>query len=108
MFQFIFNKSLSDITPKSIYDLRYLPMYAQVRHWVRLCFAEVIGLHDYHVSFKSDKNIALVCELMSRDPKPMLDYLAGGPLRRFSLIGDGTKKNPYKYEWSEDYFKDTI
>lgn len=104
----ISSKGVKNITPKSIYDLRYLPFYGQVRHWVRLCFAEVCNLQGYHVKFKPQKNIALICELMSRDCKPMLDYLAGGPLRRFKLIGNGTKKSPHRYEWADDYFRNTI
>ena len=38
----------------------------------------------------------------------MVDYINGmGRLRRIVLQGDGTKKSPYKFIWSDGFYPDT-
>jgi hypothetical protein len=46
-------------------------------------------------------------ELISREPRPFVEYLESGKthLRRTEVIGDGTKKSPYRAQWRNDYYK---
>ena len=53
-------------------------------------------------------NVMLLAGLIYREPLPMVSYINGmGRLRRIVLQGDGTKKSPYRFEWSEGYYQDT-
>jgi hypothetical protein len=46
-------------------------------------------------------------ELISREPRPFVEYLESGMtlLRRAEVVGEGTKKSPYRAEWRNDYYK---
>ena len=52
-----------------------------------------------------ERQTALMVELLSRNPRPAVDYLGSGLLRRAEITGDGTKKSPYRAEWCDDYFR---
>ena len=47
----------------------------------------------------------LMVELLARDPRPAIEYTTSCRLRRAEVVGDGTKKSPFRAEWREDYFK---
>lgn len=54
-----------------------------------------------------ERQTFLMLELTSREPRPFVEYLESGKahLRRAEVIGDGTKKSPYKAQWRDDYYK---
>ena len=54
-----------------------------------------------------EKQTFLILELIAREPRPFVEYLERGRirLRRAEVTGDGTKKNPYKAQWRDDYYK---
>lgn len=61
-----------------------------------------------NVNLSLQKNMLLLADLIRREPMPMVDYINGqGRLRRIILRGVGTKKEPYHFEWSKDYYIDT-
>ena len=88
---------------------------AQAIHWVRLA-AEALSKGDTHFicndlklpkRLSQEKQTFLMLELISREPRPFVEYLESGCtlLRRAEVVGDGTKKSPYKAQWRNDYYK---
>ena len=55
-----------------------------------------------------ERQTFLMLDLIAREPRPFVEYLESGKqhLRRAEVVGDGTKKSPYKARWREDYYKD--
>lgn len=69
-----------------------------------------IHMLDRKINFKlsMQKNVMLLADLIYREPLPTVNYINGiGRLRRIVLQGDGTKKSPYRFEWSGGYYQDT-
>lgn len=61
-----------------------------------------------NVNLSLQKNMLLLADLIRRKPMPMVDYINGqGRLKRIMLRGTGTKKDPYHFEWGEEYYRDT-
>lgn len=54
-----------------------------------------------------EKQVQLYIELIAREPRPAVEGVSGGRLRRAQIVGDGTKKSPYRAEWRNDYYIDT-
>ena len=54
-----------------------------------------------------EKQVQLYIELIAREPRPVVESVSGGRLRRAQIVGDGTKKSPYRAEWCNDYYIDT-
>lgn len=53
-----------------------------------------------------EREILLMLQLISKEPRPFVEYLETTRLRRAEIVGDGTKKSPYKARWREDYYAD--
>lgn len=88
---------------------------AYLTHWIRLA-AEALTDGSTHFicndsqlkrPLTTERQAALMLELISREPRPFVEYLESGclHLRRTEIIGDGTKKSPYKAQWRNDYYK---
>ena len=94
---------------------------AFVIHWIRQA-AEALtsgdrdnggGTHFICNDLKLTKRLSrerqtfLMLELIAREPRPFVEYLESGKthLRRAEVVGDGTKKSPYKAQWRNDYYK---
>ena len=94
---------------------------AFIIHWVRLA-AEALsngdrdnggGTHFICNDLKlpkrlsQEKQVFLMLQLIAREPRPFVEYLENGCtlLRRAEVVGDGTKKSPYKAQWRNDYYK---
>lgn len=61
-----------------------------------------------NVNLSLQKNMLLLADLIRREPMPMVDYINGqGRLKRIMLRGAGTKKDPYRFEWGDEYYRDT-
>lgn len=87
---------------------------AQAIHWVRLAAEALVkgaGTFCNELKLKKrpsvEKQTMLMLELISREPRPFVEYLESGCtlLRRAEIVGDGTKKSPYKAQWRNDYYK---
>ena len=52
-----------------------------------------------------EKLTQLIVELLVREPRPAVEYTTSCRLRRAEVVGDGTKKSPFRAEWRDDYFK---
>lgn len=87
-------------SPTSIYDLHYLPTRFFVSHAVQHCFKGVLDMCNEQGLRKSwplvrgiskEKLALLFIDLMARHPDPMIDYIAGGALRRVKLHGNNKK-----------------
>lgn len=87
---------------------------AQAIHWVRLAAEALVkgaGTFCNELKLKKrpsvEKQTMLMLELISREPRPFVEYLESGCtlLRRAEIVGDGTKKSPYKGQWRNDYYK---
>ena len=86
---------------------------AYIIHWVRLA-AETLSDRKTHFicndigkrGLPYEKQQMLMLELISKEPRPFVAYLESGltHLRRAEVIGDGTKKSPYKAQWRNDYY----
>lgn len=87
---------------------------ARIIHWVRLAAEAltdgkthfVCNDKTLHRSLSRERQIFLMLELIAREPRPFVEYPESGNnyLRRAEVIGDGTKKSPYKAQWREDYY----
>lgn len=84
-------------------------------HWVRQA-AEALSKGDTHFicndlklpkRLSLEKQTFLMLDLISREPRPFVEYLESGCtlLRRAEVVGNGTKKSPYKAQWRDDYYK---
>ena len=82
-------------------------------HYVRLAaevlrYSDVIfcNAHKLPKLLPIEKQTMLMLELISREPRPFVEYLESGcqRLRRAEIIGEGTKKSPYKGQWRNDYY----
>lgn len=53
-----------------------------------------------------ERQTFLMLELIAREPRPFVEYLESGRnhLRRAEVVGDGTKKSPYRAQWRNDYY----
>ena len=83
-------------------------------HWVRLAAEAMTGnTHFICNDMKLTKRLSherqtfLMLELISKEPRPFVEYLESGMthLRRAEVVGDGTKKSPYRAQWRNDYYK---
>ena len=87
---------------------------AFIIHWVRQA-AEALTSNTHYICndlklkkrLSHEKQTFLILELIAREPRPFVEYLESGRirLRRAEVTGDGTKKNPYKAQWRDDYYK---
>ena len=88
---------------------------AFVIHWVRQA-AEALSKGDTHFicndlklpkRMSVEKQTYLMLQLIAREPRPFVEYLESGKthLRRAEVVGDGTKKSPYRAQWRNDYYK---
>ena len=92
----------------SLHDEAYLIQ------WMRMA-AEALTDNTHYIcndlklqkSLSHEKQTFLMLELIAREPRPFVEYLESGRirLRRAEVTGDGTKKNPYKAQWRNDYYK---
>ena len=83
-------------------------------HWIRLA-AEALTDNTHFICNDSkltkqlshERQTFLMLELISKEPRPFVEYLENGRtrLRRAEVVGDGTKKSPYKAQWRNDYYK---
>lgn len=94
---------------------------AQVIHWVRLAAEALVkgdrdnggGTHFICNDLKlpkrlsQEKQVFLILQLIASEPRPFVEYLESGctHLRRAEVVGDGTKKSPFKAQWRDDYYK---
>lgn len=87
---------------------------AFIIHWMRLA-AEALTEPTHFICndltlpkrLSAEQQTYLMLELIAREPRPFVEYLESGKqhLRRAEVVGDGTKKSPYKAQWREDYYK---
>jgi hypothetical protein len=87
---------------------------AFIIHWVRQA-AEVLTSQTHFICndlklakrLSHERQTFLMLELISREPRPFVEYLESGMtlLRRAEVVGEGTKKSPYRAEWRNDYYK---
>ena len=85
-------------------------------HWVRLAAEALSNGHTHFICndlrlprrLSLEKQTFLMLELISREPRPFVEYLESGctHLRRVEVVGDGTKKSPFKAQWRDDYYRD--
>lgn len=68
-----------------------------------ICNDEKLRRQGKHLS--REKLTQLMVELLSRDPRPAVEYTTSCRLRRAEILGDGTRKSPFRAEWRNDYFK---
>lgn len=89
-----------------IYDIRRLPAYDFVAHYVRQCFEEIAERMNLpYLKISKGKRYELLCKLMAEEPRPLIDYIGGGGLR--AIHAEGTGKN-MRLRWAPrgEYFKD--
>ena len=87
---------------------------AFIIHWVRLT-ADALSSQTHFICndckltkrLSHERQTFLMLELIRREPRPFVEYLESGmtTLRRAEVVGDGTKKSPYKAQWRNDYYK---
>lgn len=87
---------------------------AFIIHWVRVA-AEALAEGPYFICndlklkhrLSHERQAMLMLQLISREPRPFVEYLESGKtrLRRAEVTGDGTKKSPYRAQWRDDYYK---
>ena len=88
---------------------------AFIIHWVRQA-AEALTAGDTQFicndlklpkCLSYEKQTFLMLQLIAREPRPFVEYLESGRtiLRRAEVVGDGTKKSPFKAKWRNDYYK---
>lgn len=87
---------------------------AQIIHWVRLAAEALSDGHAHYICNNAkltkrvpiEKQTYLMLELIAREPRPFVEYLESGNthLRRAEIVGDGTKKSPYKAQWRKDFY----
>lgn len=87
---------------------------AYLIQWMRMA-AEALTDNTHYICndlklkkrLSHEKQTFLMLELIAREPRPFVEYLESGRtrLRRAEVTGDGTKKNPYKAQWRDDYYK---
>ena len=84
-------------------------------HWIRQA-ADALVKGDSHFICNDLKlpkkmsvaeQIFLMLKLIAQEPRPFVEYLESGRtiLRRAEVVGNGTKKSPYKAQWRNDYYK---
>ena len=84
-------------------------------HWVRQA-AEALSNGQQHYicndlklpkRLSQERQTFLMLELIAREPRPFVEYLESGctHLRRAEVVGEGTKKSPYKAQWRNDYYR---
>ena len=82
-------------------------------HYVRLA-AEALASETHFICndtrlpkrLSHEKQTFLMLELISHEPRPFVEYLETQRLRRAEVVGDGTKKYPFKAQWRLDYYMD--
>lgn len=87
---------------------------AFIIHWVRLA-AKTLVTAPYFICndlklpkrLSQEKQVFLMLQLIAREPRPFVEYLESGctRLRRAEVVGEGTKKSPYRAQWRKDYYK---
>ena len=87
---------------------------AFIIHWMRLA-AEALTSQTHFICndlklakrLSHERQTFLMLELISKEPRPFVEYLESGmtSLRRAEVVGDGTKKSPYRAQWRNDYYK---
>ena len=85
-----------------------------VLHWVRQA-AEALESPTHFICndlklpkrMSQEKQTFLMLQLIAREPRPFVEYLESGRtiLRRAEVVGDGTKKSPFKAQWRNDFYK---
>lgn len=81
-------------------------------HWVRLTAEYLTNgkthfiCNDLNVRVSYEKQTFLMLKLISNEPRPFVEYIEGGRLRRAEIVGNGTKKSPYKAQWRNDFYID--
>lgn len=98
------------MTTQPKYDFRSLAITNIGCDEARKIMDFFIHMLDRKINFKlsMQKNVMLLADLIYREPLPMVNYINGmGRLRRIVLQGDGTKKSPYRFEWSDGFYPDT-
>lgn len=92
--------------PTPLYSLERLPFRTVCLHYIRLCFEEAVKLNalPLNINISRAKSLQLFCELMARDPAPLLDYIYSGALKRAVLVGKGKYQH---FEWSNTCYRDT-
>lgn len=87
---------------------------ALIIFWLRQAAEELTNnTHFICNDMKLEKRLSherqtfLMLELIAREPRPFVEYLESGMtrLRRAEVVGDGTKKSPYRAQWRNDYYK---
>lgn len=86
---------------------------AQIVYWVRMA-AEALVLPTHFICndlklpkrLSQEKQVFLMLQLIAREPRPFVEYLESGrnTLRRAEVVGDGTKKSPFRAQWRNDYY----
>lgn len=86
---------------------------SQIIHWVRRAAEElkegqhiICNGHKLPKRLSQEKQVLMMLELIAREPRPFVEYIETTRLRRAEVVGDGTKKSPYRAVWREDYFID--
>ena len=83
-------------------------------HWVRLAAVALASpTHFICNDMKLTKRLSqerqtfLMLRLIAKEPRPFVEYLESGMtrLRRAEVVGDGTKKSPFRAQWRNDYYK---
>ena len=87
---------------------------AFVVHWIRQA-AEALTNNTHFICndlklakrLSHERQTFLMLELISKEPRPFVEYLESGMtrLRRAEVVGDGTKKSHYRAQWRNDYYK---
>jgi hypothetical protein len=82
--------------------------------WVRQA-AEALASPTHYICndlklpkrLSQERQTFLMLQLIAREPRPFVEYLESGKthLRRAEVVGDGTKKSPYRAQWRNDYYK---
>jgi hypothetical protein len=98
------------MTTQPKYDFRNLAITNIGCDEARKIMDFFIHMLDRKINFKlsMQKNVMLLADLIRREPMPMVDHINGqGRLKRIMLRGAGTKKDPYRFEWGDEYYRGT-
>lgn len=86
---------------------------SQIIHWVRMAAEELTKRQHFICNglklpkrMSQEKQVLIMLQLIAREPRPFVEYLETTRLRRAEVVGDGTKKSPYRAVWRGDYYID--
>lgn len=100
------NMNSSNQIPIPTYDIRRLPAYDFVAHYVRQCFEEIVErMNLRYLRVSNGKRYEMLCKLMAEEPRPLIDYIGGGGLRAILVEGKGRNM---RLKWAPrgQYFHD--